>query len=613
MVHEEKPTEAVEVMESEKPTATDAPLTEAERPTVSAPVEQSEKQQLEAETAVNSESPSIDSASMKEANRLEPIKSAVETQHNKKVETTGLEEAEALDNMSVMSHVHPTGLKLATIMIGLCLAVFLVALDNTIIATAIPKITDEFKVLTDIGWYGSAYLLTTCATQLLFGKIYTYYPIKIVFLTGIAIFEIGSLICGVAPTSTALIIGRAIAGIGSSGIFSGALIIIAYNVPLEKRPVYSGLIGGMYGVASVAGPLMGGAFTDHVTWRWCFYINLPIGAVTIVLIGLFLKTPPTKEQPKLTVWQTIKRFDPLGTMAFVPAIICLLLALQWGGSKYAWNDAKIIALFILFGVLIIAFIAIQIWLGEGATVPPRIAKQRSIAAGSFFGLCLGGSFFILVYYLPTYFQAIQGVSAIESGIRSLPLILSQVVALIFAGAMTTQFGYYTPFYYVAVVFTSIGAGLLTTLKPDSTTAQWIGYQIIFGIGSGAGFQQGSIAAQAVLKLTDVPIGVSVIFFLQLLGGALFISVAQNIFTNKLISNLVAVLPDLNPAIIVNTGATELAKVVPPQAIGVVLIAYNDALDHAYQIVVILSCLSIFGAVFMEWKSVKGKKLETVAA
>ncbi len=170
--------------------------------------------------------------------------------------------------------------KLLAINLASCLAVLCVALDNTIIATAIPRITDQFKALNDVGWYGSAYLLTTCAFQLPFGKFYSQFSVKRVFLAALAIFELGSLICGAAPNSIALIVGRAVAGLGAGGIFSGAQIICAYTVPFEKRSIYTSLIMATYGIASVIGPLLGGALTDHVTWRLCFYINLPRESAT---------------------------------------------------------------------------------------------------------------------------------------------------------------------------------------------------------------------------------------------------------------------------------------------------------------------------------------------
>jgi len=179
-----------------------------------------------------------------------------------------------------------------------------------------------------VGWYGAAYLITTGGFQLIWAKFYTIFPIKWVFLSSITIFELGSLVCGAAPSSIALIIGRAIAGLGSAGLFSGAMVIMAYAVRLEKRPIFMGIFGGVYAVASVVGPLLGGVFTDKVSWRWCFYVNLPIGAVTIGIVLVLLKHPKQESFSHLTWKERLARLDIPGNALFMLTVICLLLAIR---------------------------------------------------------------------------------------------------------------------------------------------------------------------------------------------------------------------------------------------------------------------------------------------
>jgi EmrB/QacA subfamily drug resistance transporter len=533
--------------------------------------------------------------------------------HDESEGLSTLEKSDDLDKPDDDDIVYPSGMKLFVISIALCLSVFLVALDNTIIATAIPKITDHFKALGDVGWYGSAYLLTTCALQLFFGRIYTFYPIKTVFLISIFIFEVGSAVCGAAPSSVALIVGRAIAGIGSAGIFSGALVIIAYTVPLVKRPIYTGIVGAMYGIASIAGPLLGGVFTDKLSWRWCFYINLPIGAVAFTVIVLFFKSPRRTAESTATWKQRAVQLDVIGTSIFIVDIICCLLALQWGGSKYAWGSWRVILCLVIFGVLTVVFIITQYYAKENATVPFHIITNRSVAAACWFAFCLGGAFFVLVYWLPIWFQAIKGVSAFKSGIMCIPMVLALVIANIISGIGTTVVGYYAPFYWASTVIMAIGAGLFTTFKTTTAHPAWIGYQVIYGLGVGFGMQQALITVQTVLPLKDIPTGTAMAMFFQTFGGALFVSVAQNIFNNTLLKNMKADVPAIDPTIILHVGATDLKNNIPARFLPAVQVAYNGALTHTWYIAVAMASLSILGALAVQWKSIKGKKVGGVAA
>ncbi|KAK9359448.1 major facilitator superfamily domain-containing protein [Lipomyces starkeyi] len=485
----------------------------------------------------------------------------------------------------------PTGKKVALIMLALMLGMFLVALYRTIISTAVPQITNQFHSLDDVGWYASAYLITSCATQLIFGRLYTFYSSKTIFLASIGLFEVGSVLCGAAPNSIAFIVGRAIAGMGSAGIQSGNIILIAHTVPLRKRPMYVGLIGAIFGVASIVGPILGGAFTDNVSWRWCFYINLPIGAVSPSILYPF-----DSKLISSTPW----------AHCFLPAIVSLLPALQWGGATYPWNSGRIIALIVLAGVLLIAFSVIQIWKHDNATVCPRIIKQRSIFLGMLYALSVGGSMITLVYFVPLWFQAIKGVSAVQSGINTLPLVLSLVIAAIISGATITRTGWYNLWMILCSVLMAIGAAFLTTFQVDTGSAKWIGYQCLFGFGLGMGMQQAGLAAQAVLAKKDVSIGVSLMFFAQSLGGAIFVCVGQSVFSNELVTGLKQI-SGIDPMIILATGATELRHVIAPEDFAAVLVSYNQALVKAFIVALAVAAFSIVPALGMEWKNVKGAR------
>ena len=382
------------------------------------------------------------------------------------------------------------------------------------------------------------------------------------------------------------------------------MVIIVYAVPLYKRPMYVGLFGAVFGLASVAGPLLGGVFTDKVSWRWCFYINLPLGSVAAAVITFFVHLP-VKKNEKSSIRQQLAQLDLLGTAVFLPSTVCLLLALQWGGTIYAWSNWRIILLLVLFGVTMPVFIYIQHVKQETATVPPRIFKYRSIMAAMWWSFTIPSAMTVIIYYLPLWFQAVKGVSAIKSGIMMLPLVIGMVIAIMIAGFLTRKIGYYTHWLYFTAVLLPIAAGLITTYTPTTNHPKWIGTQVFFGVALGVGFQQGNLACQTVLPRKDVPTGLALAFFCNALGSAIFVSVGNNIFDNELARNLRGI-AGLDPAKIVKTGATNLRNVVRPDLLPRVLEGYNRALVACFYVATALSCAAIFGALAMEWRSIKGR-------
>lgn len=350
----------------------------------------------------------------------------------------------------------PNRTRLTLIMIGICLAVFLTGMvtthipssllpskvlganfslsiqDQTILATAIPVISVEFNTSQDIGWWANAYLLTLSAFQLFYGKLYSHFPIKNVYLVAIIIFEIGSLICTTAYSSITLIVGRAIAGLGAAGVFSGSVLITTKVIPLVQRAAYLGIMSAAFGLAAILGPFLGAAILQSTTWRWCFGINLPLGAVTVILCGILVHTPSDPSAQSLSLVQKALQLDIPGTVFMVGSLICLLMALQWGGAAYPWSNGRVIALFVVSGILAIAFVATQTTkiAGKARTISSSLARNRDIWLAGSYAMCITESVYVAILFLPVWFQDVRGRSPLSSGELLTLLIAGYVVASI---------------------------------------------------------------------------------------------------------------------------------------------------------------------------------------
>ncbi|RDW62640.1 MFS general substrate transporter-37 [Coleophoma crateriformis] len=505
---------------------------------------------------------------------------------------------------------YPDFMRMVFIVVALILSIFLVSLDMTIVATAIPKITDEFHGLDLVGWYGAAFFLTVGAFQSTWGKAYKYFPLKMSFLVAIFIFELGSLICGVAPTSTALIVGRAIAGLGGAGIGSGAYTIIAFAARPNQRAAFTGLLGASYGIASVVGPLVGGGLCGKGDME----MVLPIGAISAGIVLLFFKTP-ARAVPEEASWkEKILQMDLPGAFVIMAAVICYVLALQWGGQSKKWSDSSVIGTLVGFVLIVALFVVVEWYQDERAMMVPRLLKDRTIAVGMLFIFFLAGAFFLLLYYLPLYFQAVGGISASSSGIRNLPLILGCTIATILSGGLVSAYGHFVPFLIIGSVLGTIGSGLIYTLGPTSGSSQWIGYQALAGLGLGFALQLPVISAQAVSTPADLSSTTAMILFAQTIGGAFYVSAGQVAFTNVLLKRLTVTAPSISPAAVVATGVTELRNTFLADTIPGIVEAYMDGLKVAYAIAIASVGISIFVALGSKWpwKNLKGVDISGAA-
>jgi predicted MFS family arabinose efflux permease len=401
-----------------------------------------------------------------------------------------------------------------------------------------------------------------------------------------------------------LVIGRAVAGLGSAGLFAGCFVIVVQSTPLRRRPVFLGIMGAVEGLATIAAPVLGGALQTW-NWRWCFYINVPTGLVTF-LLTMFCLSDVAKPAhiSRLTMKEKVLQLDLVSNMLLLPALTSLFLAFSWAGTKYTWTSGQVIGPLVTFAFLLVPFIMNQMRRGETAALPPRLMKHRSVIAGFIFIFCVNSTGVVLEYYLPTYYQLVRGYTPVKSGYMILPIIIAATIGSLIHGAGTSAFGYYTPFMILASVIMPIAAGLITTFEIDTSFSRLISYTGLSGLAYGIGFIGPQTAVQTVLPAEDVPLGLSIMLFAQSFGPAVAVPIAQVLFTNQLSNNLESLVPSLNQGNITNSGLTEMVACVPPSETGAVLVAINKSLGQTWYFVVGLASTAIVGSLMSEWKSVK---------
>ncbi|KAK5686702.1 hypothetical protein LTR17_026901 [Elasticomyces elasticus] len=326
--------------------------------------------------------------------------------------------------------------------------------------------------------------------------------------------------------------------------------------------------------------------------------------MAVTLLAFLLKIdPPVRSN--VSLWNQLRRLDPPGQLCLLPSVICLLLALQWGGTRYAWSNPRIVTLLILFVFLTVAFWVIQGIQKENATVRLSIIRQRTVAAATIYATLIGGTNIVLIYWLAIWFQTVKGVSALSSGIHTLPLAISWPVSGMLCGTLVTKFGWYQPPMYLSCVLLSAGTGLMTTFGRETPTAQWIGYQIVFGCGLGIGTPQASVATQNSLSRADTPVGITLMLFAQSLGGAVLNAIAQAVYERRLQSGLRNI-SGLDPKAFVSLGATNLRQAVPGSILTQVVDVYANALRGPFFVALIASAVLILPTLAVEWKKLPPK-------
>jgi EmrB/QacA subfamily drug resistance transporter len=531
--------------------------------------------------------------------------SASEQEENKTVAETPAVDAEG-------KPIERSSLTVTLIMLALCFAVFLHALDTTIITTALPTITEAFN--SDVGytWVGSAYLLGVAATTIIWGKLSDIFGRKPVILAANLTFFTGSLIAALSVNIAMLIVARAIQGIGGAGLNVLANICIGDLFSPRERGLYYGIIGMVWAVAMTLGPVIGGAFTENVSWRWCFYVNLPFNGVAFTVIFLFLDL----KIPKTPLAEGIKAIDWVAVLLSIGGTIMVLLGLSFGGVTDPWNSAVVICL-IIFGF--VCWMLCFAWEGSLAKYPllPTFIFTH-VPSLAVLGVCFIQSYVFIAaaYYLPLYFQAVLGVTPILSGVYLLPTAVSLSIASIATGMYMRKTGTYIVPMWIGFVLMTLGNGLFINLGPTANWAKIIIYQVIAGFGVGPTFQAPMVALQSFTPPRDIAVATSSFAFTRNLASAVGIVIGQVVFQNEMTKHQDTLVAILGPELAIELGGpaagahTQLVRALPQAQRDALHVVFADSIKWLWVMYTAFSGASLVICMFIPQKKLTDEHKET---